>query len=147
MRKVFLVAVFGFLVASSTYITLLAEPLDNRIDFSRNQLLDDSAVSIMKLSAAQREKVKRLKHSFQNEITPILSQKHEEQAALRKLWMQSKPDLEKIKSKQKEIHNLIWRLTEREIECCLVFRDILAPQQLSLFLKNRCNMDYTYEFK
>ena len=85
-------------------------------------------------ASSQLEKIHELRKSFKREIAPLRSQKYEKKAELRLLWIEPQPSREKIKAKQKELHDLIWRLINMETDYRFTFRDILTREQLSRFL-------------
>ncbi len=96
--------------------------------------MDGPALSSLDLTAEQMEKVRSLRESGHEEMAPIWAQKFEKKSELKLLWMQMTPDPEKIKARQKEIHDLKWQIQEKIIGYRLAFRDILTPEQLTKFL-------------
>lgn len=140
MKRVILITGFVFLVASATLIGLTSGPRFTKNIRLRNVILDGSTVSRLNLSAPQKEKIKLLNESYRHAVSLMLSQQHEKRAEIRKLLMQLKPDLEKIKPKQKEVHNLILQIKQLKTDYFLRVRNILTPKQLSdylLFMERR----------
>jgi len=81
----------------------------------------------LNLTPGQMEKIRLLKESYQNDRIPIQNQVFNKRLEIKILWMQLKPDLESIKTKQKEIQNLRWQLKEKCTDYRLAFRNILTP--------------------
>ena len=65
-----------------------------------------AALANLNLTAEQSEKIRAMREAHQRDIIPIQTELFSKRAELRLLWMQTSPDAEKIKSKQKEIHEL-----------------------------------------
>lgn len=104
--------------------------------------MDHMMISNLDLSAEQLEKVHTLTESFYKDMAPLRNQKFQLQTELRLLWMQEKPDTDKIRAKQKELHDLKWRIVEQVTDYRFSFRDILSPEQLSRFLVRRCDRPF-----
>jgi len=55
-------------------------------------------------------------------------------AELRLLWIQTTPNVDKIRSVQKEIHDLIGQMQTKTTDFRLAFRNLLTPEQTSQLL-------------
>ena len=95
---------------------------------------DQFILNSLNLDAAQKEKVRRLRASYLKEKEPLRTQLYSMRMELKLLWMQIPADPVKIKSKQKEIHDLKWKLKEKITDYHLAFREILTPEQLSKYV-------------
>jgi len=90
--------------------------------------------SNLNLTPEQTEKLRSLMETFYKDTAPLRNQKFECRTELKLLWMQTKPDPEKIKAKQKELHDLKWEMLEKATDYRLSLRNILTPEQLSKFI-------------
>ncbi len=88
----------------------------------------------LNLTAEQKEKLRVLKESYLKDKEPIRNQLYSKRMELRLLWLQTKPDPERIKAKQKEIHDLKWEQQIKRTDYHLAFRDILTPEQLAKYI-------------
>lgn len=88
----------------------------------------------LNLTPEQTEKVQALKESFHKDIAPLQNRKFQCRTELKLLWMQEKPDVEKLKAKQKELHDLKGQIMEKVMDYRLSFRSILTHEQLAKFL-------------
>ncbi len=88
----------------------------------------------LNLTPEQTEKIQALTESFHKDIAPLQNRKFQCRTELKLLWMQEKPDVEKIRAKQKELHDLKWQIMEKVMEHRLSFRSILTQEQLSKYL-------------
>ena len=104
--------------------------------------MDHITISDLDLAPEQTKKVQSLTESFYKALAPLRTQKFQLHTELRLLWMQEKPDIEKIKAKQKDLHDLKWRILEKVTDYRFAFREILTPEQLSKFLVQRCNRPF-----
>lgn len=129
MKKISIITVFIFLVASA--FPLMADSGHRSKRYGeRDALILDS----LNLNAEQTDKILNLKAAYLKEKDPLRSRLFNKWMELKLLWMQTKPDPDKIKSKQKEIHDLKWQLTDKRTEYRLAFRNILTPEQLSTYI-------------
>lgn len=142
MKKLSILATMVLLFASATLV--MAGPGSKGGKMEHRWMMEDSILSSLNLTAEQIDKIRVLRESFQKDIIPLRTQKYERTAELRLLWMQMNVDREKIKAKQKELHNLRWQLQEKATEYRLAFRDILTPEQLSKFLAFGGARDHHY---
>jgi Spy/CpxP family protein refolding chaperone len=94
----------------------------------------DGILSKLDLTEEQMNKIRSLRESFYKDTTPLRTQIFEKRAELRLLWMQTELDVEKIKAKEKEIHDLIWQVFKKTTDFRLKFRSLLTSEQLSKFL-------------
>ena len=104
--------------------------------------MDHMMISHLDLTPEQSEEVKTLTETFQKEMAPLRKQKFQFRTELRLLWMQENADPEKIKTKQKEFHDLLLRIMEKITDYRLSFRKILTPEQLSRFLAHEADRPF-----
>jgi len=96
--------------------------------------MNSSMLSSLNLTAEQSEKIRVLRESFMKDIGPIRSQMFNKRAELRLLWIQAKPDTQKIKETQMAARDLIGKVQEKTTDFRLAFRNILTPEQVSRLL-------------
>ena len=127
MKKIMFIAIGVMLFACANLV--LAGPGDRK-GRDRDQYMSDS----LNLTAEQTEKIRVLRESYLKAKDPLRNQMFSKRAELKLLWMQLKPDPAKIKSRQKEIHDLRWQLQLKRTDYRLAFREILTPEQLSKYI-------------
>jgi Spy/CpxP family protein refolding chaperone len=91
-------------------------------------------IADLNLTPEQTEKVQALTESFHKDIAPLQNRKFQCRTELKLLWMQEKPDVEKIRAKQKELHDLKWQILEKVMDYRLSFRSILTHEQLAKYI-------------
>ncbi len=125
--KVFLI----LLLLSGSVFNVMARPPDRK-----PHRWDDKnpMVSCLNLTPEQTKNIQALNESYERDIAPLRMQEFERNAELKMLWMQMNPNPEKIKAKQKEIHDLRLRVDEKTTDLRMGFRNILTPEQLLKFL-------------
>jgi Spy/CpxP family protein refolding chaperone len=96
--------------------------------------MDPMMISDLNLTPEQTEKVQSLTETFHKDIAPLQDRKFQCKTELKLLWMQVAPDVEKIRAKQKELHDLKWQIMEKVMDYRLSFRGMLTPEQLSKYL-------------
>ena len=124
MKKRMFIAIGVMLFGSANLV--LAGPSDRRGRNHNRYMLDS-----LNLTVEQIEKVRVLRESYLKAKDPLRNQMFSKRTELKLLWMQLKPDPAKIKSKQKEVHDLRWQLQLKRTDYRLAFREILTPEQLS----------------
>lgn len=132
MKKYSVIAALLLLVASATWV--VAGPRGFGGWDGDNWCPGPSQLSTLNLSAEQSEKVRALRESFLKETTDIRNQLFTKKAELRLLWIQSTPDVDKIRSVQNEIHSLIGQMQTKATDFRLAFRNLLTPEQTSQLL-------------
>jgi len=138
MKKISMIAAFLLLVASATWV--VAGPR-GMAGWDRNEWCPAaSQLSNLNLATEQSEKVRGLRESFLKETTPIRNQLFTKKAELRLLWIQTNPNVDKIRSVQKEIQNLIGQMQEKKTDFRLAFRNLLTPEQTSQLLAQDLGM-------
>ena len=100
----------------------------------KNLKKEDSIISKLNLTTEQLEEIQSLRESLQTEMTLLRSKRYELIAELRLLWMESRPNPDMIRRKERELHDLIWRIRQKVTGYRLSFRKILTSEQLSGFL-------------
>ncbi|MEA2040685.1 MAG: periplasmic heavy metal sensor [Thermodesulfobacteriota bacterium] len=135
MKKITIIAALLFVVASAT-AAMAWRPcfsgMGDRMDSGR--WMNFSALSSLNLTTEQSERVRALRESYMRGTTPLQTQLFNKRAELKLLWIQTVPEPDKIKAKQKEILGLAGQIQEKATDCALAFRNILTPEQCSQFL-------------
>lgn len=83
----------------------------------------------LNLTTEQVQKMQALREAFWKEIVPLQNELVSKRFELRSLWLQAKPDQDKILAKQKEINALMDNIQEKAIKHRLEMRQILTPEQ------------------
>jgi len=94
-------------------------------------------LSCLDLTAEQSEKIRLLHESLQKGMLPLRKQAFNTRAELKLLWLQTTPNADEIKAKQKALHDLKSQIWEKKTDYRLAFRKILTPEQLSRYLALR----------
>jgi Spy/CpxP family protein refolding chaperone len=132
MKKFSVMVAVILLVASATWV--VAGPRA-RAGWDGNEWCPaDSQLSALNLSTEQSEKVRGLRESFLKETSPLRNQLFTKKTELRLLWIQTSLDVDKIRSAQKEIHNLAGQMQEKTTDFRLAFRNLLTPEQTTQLL-------------
>jgi Spy/CpxP family protein refolding chaperone len=91
-------------------------------------------LACLNLTGEQSEKIRVLYESLQKDVLPLRKQAFNIRAELKLLWLQTTPNAQEIKAKQKALHDLKWQMREKRTDYRLAFRKILTPEQLSKYL-------------
>jgi Spy/CpxP family protein refolding chaperone len=91
-------------------------------------------MSQIDLSTEQTKKIRKLRVTHKESISPLRLQEHQAKAELDIFWLQMTPDTEKIKSAQKKFHDIQFQLLEKETDFRIAMREVLTEKQLSRFL-------------
>ena len=133
-KKILIVAVMMVFVTAGFAV---AQPCGKGSWHERDWPMRNGKIANLDLTPEQTEKVRSLSETFHKDIAPLRTQKFQCITELKLLWMQMKPDVEKIKAKEKEIHDLSWQMKEKATDHRLSFHKILTSEQLSKFLAQR----------
>jgi len=93
-----------------------------------------SPLSQINLSDEQAEEIRKLRMAHEKSISPLRLQEHQVKTELDIFWLQITPDIEKITSAQKKIHNIKFQILEKETNFRIAIREVLTKDQLSRFL-------------
>ncbi|MFO7987440.1 MAG: Spy/CpxP family protein refolding chaperone [Desulfatiglandaceae bacterium] len=99
-----------------------------------NGPMEINMLDSLNLSPEQTEKVRALKEAHFKEMLPVRSELFNKRAELRLLWLQTTPDVEKIKATQAEIWDLMKQMGEKRTDFRLALRNILSPEQVTKLL-------------
>jgi len=83
----------------------------------------------LNLSDEQKAKIEALQTAHQKEIRPIRERMFDKSVALHRLWLQAKPDKDKITAAQKEARALRDELQDKNTALKLEIRNVLTPEQ------------------
>lgn len=95
-------------------------------------------ISNLNLTAEQEEKIHAIGEAHQKELAPLRMELFKKRTELKLLWMQTQLDADKIKAKQKEIHELRGKLQEKHTDFRLDFLSVLTPEQRTQFILQKC---------
>lgn len=132
MKKISFFAALALLVFSANIA--MAGPRSKGAGMGPGLGMNASALSGLNLTAEQSERVRALRESHLKEITPLRTQLLSKRAELRLLWMQINLAPDRIRAKQKELHDLTWQIQEKATDYLLAFRKFLTPEQVSKLL-------------
>jgi Spy/CpxP family protein refolding chaperone len=90
---------------------------------------EDQILEKIGVTNEQKVKIEKLRDKLRADIEPLKSQRYEIFAEMRLLWMDPDSESEKIWAKSKALHELIWRLIEKEIEYKIELRNLLSKEQ------------------
>jgi Spy/CpxP family protein refolding chaperone len=96
--------------------------------------MNHPALSNLNLTTEQEEKLRALGETHQKELAPLRMELFKKRTELKLLWMQTNLDANKIKAKQKEIHELRGKLQEKHTDFRLDFYNVLTPEQRIQFI-------------
>jgi Spy/CpxP family protein refolding chaperone len=83
----------------------------------------------LNLTDEQKTKIEALVTASQKEIKPIREKMFDKSVALRRLWLQSNPDKDKIYAAQKEIRTLRDQMQDKVTVLRFEIRKVLTPEQ------------------
>ena len=98
-----------------------------------------SLLSELNLTEEQEGKMTALRDSQRKDMAPIRTEMLRKRAELQLLWLEDKPDGEKIKAKQKEMRETKGRIQDKMTDFRLAVHSILTPEQRSRFMASRFN--------
>lgn len=93
-----------------------------------------NSLAQINLSAEQTKTIKNLRTALEKTMAPLMLQEHQAKEALDIFWLQLTPDVEKIKSAQKKIHDIRFQILEQETDFRIAMRKVLTRDQLYRFL-------------
>jgi len=89
----------------------------------------DAAWAKLNLSDGQKTKIEALQLVHQKEIRPIREKMFDKSVELRRIWLQTNPDKDKILALQKEVRVLRDQLEDKATAQKLEIRKLLSPEQ------------------
>ena len=134
-KKMTILAVIIFLLTSTALA--MAGPRGKGTALGKGVGMGTSMLSCLDLTAEQSEKIRTLYASLHKDVLPLRRQMFNTRAELKLLWLQTTPNAQEIKAKQKALHDLKWQIREKKTDYRLAFRKILTPDQLSKYLALR----------
>jgi Spy/CpxP family protein refolding chaperone len=90
---------------------------------------DIPASSQLGLTAEQTAKIKALREAHLKDIKPLQDKMFSKRGELKLLWLQTKPDQEKIMAVQKEIRGLRDQMQDKRTSQRLAVFNVLTPEQ------------------
>ena len=90
---------------------------------------DIPAVSQLGLSADQTAQIKALREAHLKDVKPLQDKMFSKRGELKLLWLQTKPDQEKIMAVQKEIRSLRDTMQDKRTSQRLAMFNVLTPEQ------------------
>ena len=137
MKKRLIWMVFITLLLSAT--VALAGPGGKGFRGEKAWGMKDAIFSELNLTEEQEGKVKALRDSQRQDITPLRTEMLRKRAELQLLWLEDKPDGEKIKAKQKEMREIRGQIQDKMTDFRLAVHSILTPEQRSQLMASRFN--------
>lgn len=89
----------------------------------------DAVWAKLNLSAEQKTKIEALQLAHRKEVRPIKEKMFDKSVALRRMWLQTNPDKDKIMALQKEVRTLRDQLEDKTVTHKLEIRKVLTPEQ------------------
>lgn len=135
MKIKYSIAVFCCLIGWTNFVN--AEP-PWRIPIPKPESFlefEDQILEKIGITKEQKAKIAKLREELRADIEPLKSQRYEIFAEMRLLWMDPDTDSEKIWAKSRALHELIWRLIEKEIKYKIELRDLLTKEQHLMFIE------------
>jgi len=93
----------------------------------------------MEFSPEQEKEMHKMRMKLHKEIAPLRIDLEAKEMELQELWMDEKPDVEKIVKKVSEINKIQWQIQEKEIRHQFEIFKTLKPEQQKMF-RNRHRM-------
>ena len=87
------------------------------------------------LSPEQQKGMLKMQMQLHKDIAPLKIDLETKQMELQELWMDEKPDVEKIVKKVSEINKIKWQIQEKEIRHQFEIFKTLNPEQQKMFLR------------
>jgi Spy/CpxP family protein refolding chaperone len=135
MKKISLIAALILILGSATIV--MAGQYCKAGKMGPGCGMNPKAFAALNLTEEQSEKIRALRQAHEKDILPLRTQMFTKRAEMRLLWMETDPDREKIKAKQKEIHELKGQLQEKNMDFRFAVSDILTPEQRSKLLQKK----------
>ncbi|PKN69792.1 MAG: hypothetical protein CVU54_09130 [Deltaproteobacteria bacterium HGW-Deltaproteobacteria-12] len=83
----------------------------------------------LNLSAEQKTKIEALQTAHQKELRPVREKMFDKSVELRRLWLQTNPDKDKITAAQAEVSALRDQMQSKATAMRLEIRKVLTPEQ------------------
>jgi len=139
MRNLFLTTLIFTIVWMASVAFVIAEPANGRDHLQKNPA---NALRRIELSNEQTETIMKLRQNHEKAIAPLRIKEHQLNSELEILWLQITPDIEKIRSVQKEMHAVKFQILEKETQFRIAMREVMTEEQLYRFLAlggDRCH--------
>lgn len=91
------------------------------------------------MTPEQEKEMHKMRMKLHKEIAPLRTDLETKEMELQELWMDEKPDVEKIVKKVSEINKIQWQIQEKEIRHQFEIFKTLKPEQQKMF-RNRHRM-------
>lgn len=135
MKKFALFALLIILVTSFTIATAEPRGKPGGKDFGHEGRR--SPYANLNLTEEQTGKIDAMRESLQKEMAPIRTELIRKRMELNLLWMEDRPEADKIKAKQLEIRDLKGKMEDRLTDFRLSVNSILTPEQRAELLIKR----------
>jgi len=137
MKKRLIWMVLITLLLSAT--VALAGPAGRGVRGEKAWGMKDAFFSKLNLTEEQGGKIKALRDSQRQDMVQLRTEILRKRAELQLLWLEEKPDGEKIKAKQKEMREIRGQIQDRMTDFRLALHSILTPEQRSQLMASRFN--------
>lgn len=142
MRKISLIIAVLFLVGSANIAMAGHHGKGSRMGVRAG--INPPPLTNLNLTTEQQEKLRTLGDVHQKQLAPLRIELFKKRTELKLLWMQSDLDANKIKAKQKEIHELRGKLQEKHTDFRLDLFNILTPEQRTQFILQKCGRGHSF---
>ena len=109
-------------------------PLPRPGDLDRLWAHEDYTLLKLDLTDEQRKEIRILRQSLMEEMAPLRSLRYEKFTEIKLLMSDPGHDKERVISKMREFHELIWQMVEKEMHYRLSFKDVLNQEQYAKYL-------------
>ena len=91
--------------------------------------MDPQFIESLDLTQEQMDMIRELKGNHIKDTTPVRSKLVGKRAEMKLLWLQKEPDVNAIKAKHREIHELTGQMQEKSIDFRMAILNTLTPEQ------------------
>ncbi len=145
MKKFTLFALLIILVTSFTIATAEPRGKPGGKDFGREGRR--SPYANLDLTEEQKGKIDAMRESLQKEMAPIRTELIKKRMELNLLWMEDRPEADKIKAKQLEIRDLRGKMEDKLTDFRLSLNSILTPEQRAELLTRKSQGKRSFHHK
>lgn len=131
MKTIRLIAIVLFGVIITSAAGAIAKPGGGLRHHEEEEF---SLLSRIELSSEQKEKINHLRTAFEKSVAHLRLRQQQTKAELAMFWLQLTPDIEKIRSAQKEMHDIRFQIAVKETDFKMSLRQVLTEDQLTRFL-------------
>jgi Spy/CpxP family protein refolding chaperone len=133
MKKLTLVLMavgLGLLLSASAFA--FGGPRDDRgpgPGYGRHGYCNETGLQRLNLTDEQKTKIEALQIAHEKDVRPIREKMFDKSVELRRLWLQTNPDKDKINAAQKEVRTLRDKMEDKATALRFEIRKVLTPEQ------------------